>query len=101
MLTETRERALDLLQKNAPLLFIQRDTGLKPSEIVQLSNQTKNDRKSKRHRYAKGALKLSFRGKNRAFKVADLPELAARQQADARKQPKKTKTRKSYAKMAR
>lgn len=42
MLTTQRARLFDLLKKNAPILFIAHETGLSPSQIVQLSNQPQN-----------------------------------------------------------
>lgn len=38
-----RARLFDLLRKNAPITFIAHETGLSPSQIVQLSNQKTNE----------------------------------------------------------
>ncbi len=97
MLTETRERLFDLLRKNAPILFIQAETGLTPTQIVKFSYQTKNDTKNKANRQPKSTLKISFKGKNRAFRMANLPGWDQTQSPNTRKQPTKVKTRKGIA----
>lgn len=42
-----RARLFDLLKKNAPLIFVARETGLSPSEIVKIANQQANEPKQK------------------------------------------------------